>query len=40
MSELVFDLPPGDGMLVILVECPNGAKGAYVIHVIRGSVCP
>ena len=39
-GEALVNLPPGDGMVLIIAECENGAKAGYVIHVIRGSVCP
>jgi hypothetical protein len=39
-GEVLVNLPPGDGMLIILVKCENGATAGYVIHVIRGSTCP
>ncbi len=39
-GEVLFNLPPGESTLAVIVEAPEGQKLGYAIHVIRGTMCP
>ncbi|MDH3201286.1 MAG: hypothetical protein OEM15_10380 [Myxococcales bacterium] len=39
-GEVVYNMPPGESTLIVSVEAPQGAEAAYMIHVIRSTMCP